>query len=1354
MWVHLKYKRVNMVFVAVFAVVIIFSSALTTRADVDADNVFGHSNSYSIIARWEKGYKETEQKLIDNNCHNKRISLDVAVRMKKGDFDAKEARPQNMINGDCRDKDGKIIEFKYDEDYTYCEEKGESIVYHCRYIFDSDGQYNGIYVQYTGKSNQQVKTSPVSFLIDTCNPECGLRINKSKTKMNKKIVFTLSGLKDDSSGINWEGVKYGISEKYDVSSVRWKKLPPNNRRKIDLEIKEADLKGIVSGFYMCVRIEDNAGNYKYIFVKSQTIDNTKPVIKNYKIVTKPCQYKNNSNEIYYNADKIRFKFDVIDAGNDKTGISDEIEYKVNDSRWRKAHFDRFTDGSVSAWFILDSSQCNGNGVRVAVRAKDDAGNYSEEEVLKLNIDTQPPLINIKFNNNECKMVSGNRGYFAAPRIAEIIITEKNFDYKTAQSSIEIFCINKITGEKVKDTQSNYALVSAWKSVGEDAYKANVNFNNSCNYEFKVSYTDNAGNKNSKIVYGNGTAAPEYFTVDMDKPDGKIIIKENKWWENRFGRELIYAVFSKERLKVTITQKDATGKLKNIKYFKSSKKRMLSKSELMSMDSKKWIDYKGEFSVNKNERAVIYARLEDYSGNIRFISSEGIIADDAAPGIAKISPEIDINAGEPVNGIYNDDVKVLISVEEPVVNEVISGIRQIRYEVLNMGKITQQGILFSKDNGSYKADGLMRNWSGSIIVDKRLNNSNDVVVSVYAEDNAGNCSYGVKSIKIDATPPLITVKYDNNIPESGNCYKCDRIATVTITERNFNPDDVNVMITNTDGYIPSISRWDKVPGMGNQDDTVYRAVIRYSEDGCYKFEIAYGDLAGNECRQVAFEEGTVNPHEFVIDKTEPLVTVSYDNNSVKNGKYFNAPRKASILVREHNFDAERVRIDITSSLNGALTEPPVVSWTDNGDNHIGTVIYSKDGDYTFDIAISDKAGNIAGKVTYTGEAGKEFTIDTKIDKPSITGVENGMSYNGDVKMLLEFEDDNFDNCMITLMKTYKDCRNEDVTEKFIKSLNIHSNGMYSENDTFEKLRINDGIYTLGVRVWDKAGNDETEYVRFTINRFGSVYEYNDYAVSLDGKYIKDISGDIIITEYNPDPIVNDSLKIQVTCDNTPINDLRYKVFPQIDDATDISGSGWYQYQYVIAASEFEKDGIYKIAVASEDKAGNMSETSDYGNGDISFIVDTTPVEFTSIKGLEQEIVNAKNHKVDYEVFDSIGIKNVKVYVDGEEVQNISRFDNVINYKGSFIINEGAGQKVRLIAEDLAGNITDTDSDKFVHEYKFNNHITISTNILVRWYADKVLFYAGIAIILVVLLSSVSIFNFVRKSKRKKNLLTSI
>ena len=57
--------------------------------------------------------------------------------------------------------------------------------------------------------------------------------------------------------------------------------------------------------------------------------------------------------------------------------------------------------------------------------------------------------------------------------------------------------------------------------------------------------------------------------------------------------------------------------------------------------------------------------------------------------------------------------------------------------------------------------LQQSWNDRITVDSRLNNSNDVVIEVYAEDNAQNSSEADTSIKIDITDPTIDVSYDNN-----------------------------------------------------------------------------------------------------------------------------------------------------------------------------------------------------------------------------------------------------------------------------------------------------------------------------------------------------------------------------------------------------------------------------------------------------------------------------------------------------------------------------------------------------------------------------------------------------------------
>lgn len=542
------------------------------------------------------------------------------------------------------------------------------------------------------------------------------------------------------------------------------------------------------------------------------------------------------------------------------------------------------------------------------------------------------------------------------------------------------------------------------------------------------------------------------------------------------------------------------------------------------------------------------------------------------------------------------------------------------------------------------------------------------------------------------------------------------------------------------------------------------------------EFTATDRAGNET------DAHKETKRIVVDNIAPTAQVSYNEatNTVGDISYYNGNITATITVNEANFYANDVQVMVSKDGGAATAVTP--TWKDNSvDVHVGTFTLTEDGDYIVTINYTDKSSN--KMATYTS---KQMTIDTKIEAPTYTingaaKTEVGGAYKGEATIGFNFADQNFDTKTIKLTRTRFD-KVEDVTETFVKVTDNDKGG--SGSFVIPTEVGNDGIYVLKITMTDKAKHETESEIKFTINRYGSVYEYSDELVALikeGGQFVESVEDDLVITEYNADRINEGSLKILITRDGETV-DVDFTSNPEnINSQVAIGESGWYQYVYTIKAANFEKDGVYKISLTSaydaDDAKGNEStsvpENSITESGDeildtMTFTVDSVAPEIRNIVNLDKKIADVDKIvdgklNVKYTIVDVGGLKTIEVIVNGETIKTLTSEeigDNLYNFTGDFDLTEQTGttaHKVRIKVTDLAGNVTDTDSEDFLKAhsednedstYVFFNEVTVSRNAFVRWYANKGLFWGSIGGVVVLAAGICSMVAFKRKKKEEK------
>ena len=743
---------------------------------------------------------------------------------------------------------------------------------------------------------------------------------------------------------------------------------------------------------------------------------------------------------------------------------------------------------------------------------------------------------------------------------------------------------------------------------------------------------------------------------------------------------------------------------------------------------------------------LYFKAIDGAGNVTYFSGKSIILDHTAPATDVSFGTVNLSA----LGFYNGDVTVNIHVEDPAVeaDRVFAGLVSIRYRVLRDDVQTQQGQLWPGTGAATEEQGRIQSWDGLLVVEGLLNDSNTVTLELTVTDAAGNTTVYTSQageICIDTTFPAVTGRYDRNQPVSRfqnvDCFTGSRTLFLTVEELNFVQTSSFIRVTNTDTGDELAYSW-------ISNGSLHTSEIPITEDGHYIVTASITDAAGNVTEQILYAEGTNAPDAFIIDNTPSRVQVTYDNQDVRNGVFFDAPRTVTITVNERNFDAERFAATVWfTAEDGTEQAFSLTDWRSSGNIHTATMTCDVDGIYRVTVEGEDALGNAAEATTYIGQASDRWVLDTYMNEPVVDYIVDGVAYNGALVPQISVLDANVDTITVKLMRTRLNEIAVDVTDLLLTSDKL----VYQDVEGGKTLGLDifpledemDGRYTLLVECSDKAGNTAAKTVMFYVNRFGSVYTYSDYLTSLMDGYFKEITEDIIITEYNPSGVIEDSSRVQITVDGVPLAD---PVFTIGSDNGGAGVSGWFEYTYTISRENFTKDGVYDLVISSRDTAGNVPENTDEDLA-IRFAVDTTAPVLPSIVGLEDSIVKADSIQVKLSAMDNVRLSSITVYLNGEVLE---QWTDIADYSfdGTFAIPAGLEHKVRLVVTDMTGNTLDTDNASFEPGYGFNRTITVSSNFFLRFYANRPLFYGSIIALSLLMTGSVALLVVLPKKKKQK------
>lgn len=200
---------------------------------------------------------------------------------------------------------------------------------------------------------------------------------------------------------------------------------------------------------------------------------------------------------------------------------------------------------------------------------------------------------------------------------------------------------------------------------KDGYSKGENFKVTANGE-ELTPNEDGSYTISGIV--EDTEVKVEGVVDNTAPTGTIAVSTHQWEE--FVKNITFNIFFKNSQTVTITAEDTGSGIKSIEYIACES--VLTEDYVKAIAAGEWKPYSAPFAINPDAKVVVYAKITDKAGNVKFISSDGMVFDGTAP----------VFNGVEDGGEYNEETKFTVTDD-------------------NLDKVTVDGVEVKPDeNGNY------------------------------------------------------------------------------------------------------------------------------------------------------------------------------------------------------------------------------------------------------------------------------------------------------------------------------------------------------------------------------------------------------------------------------------------------------------------------------------------------------------------------------------------------------------------------------------------------------------------------------------------------------------------------------